>query len=175
MGIIAQMADGLTDEFPDVFLGVEVGGAGGEVEHVEAGMVMDELLSSAFVPGSAVPQQQDGAVGEAGQDMLKEMDGGVTVEVRGGQGDLLAVDNIERAVEMHAIALRAAAHGGGVPNRRPDAGQAGLQVGAHLVDGQNDAIGVSLPEVGHFFSSSASKSASAAWLGRDLYTPSTRW
>lgn len=108
VGIITQVADRLTHQLPDVFLRVEVRGAGREVEPIQAGMVVDKVLCRALMPGGTVPQEQEGAVGEAGQHMLQEMDRGVTVEMWSGQGDLLPAGRGEHRARRRNARTRAA-------------------------------------------------------------------
>ena len=100
--------------------------------------------------------------------MLEKPDGVVAVQCRQAEGHFLSTDDIQRAIKMDTVALWRDPHRGRLANRRPDARQAGLQLGTHLVQRQNQPSRVVLHKVGHFFSSSASKSAISGSLGRDL-------
>lgn len=83
------------------------------------------------------------------------------------QGEFMTRAHVQSAVEMHMITLCGDPERGGLTARCPYTAHGCLKVQAHLINRPDHPIGMIRDEVGHFFSSSASKSATRAALGCD--------
>jgi len=160
------MAHRIARPLPDMLLGVKLRAAWRKMQRVNMG-VLSEIVAHhfPFVPLGPIPQDQQRTSRIGHLHMIQEMTGHVA-RLRGqGEGEFMTGAHVQPAIEMDVITLRSDADGRGLTTRCPHAGRGRLKVQAHLIDGQNNTIGMILDEVGHFFSSSASKSATRAALG----------
>ena len=137
---------------PDMFLRVEVGTGRRKKDGLDVGMSSQQVAHClTFVPIGAVPQQQDGLVGIAAQQVahkVRRLDAG---QRWSRQSELMPSAQVERAVEMHMVTLPTDAHDRRLPAWCPQAGRGRLQIQAHFVQPKNLSVRMVLQKVGHFF------------------------
>ena len=164
------VTDGTSGGFPDMLLGIEVRRGHREEHDFQTGIGRQELTERlTTMPGRAVPQKQNGAVGKSIEDGLQMMGAGFSIHDRFATGDDLASVQVERAVEVGLGTALVGTDEGCLTTWCPDAVRGGLQVEGGFVLGQNECVGRILQQVDQFFSSCSSKAATCV-SRRDLNT-----
>ncbi len=160
LGIAMIMTDMVARLCPDMFLRIQVRTRRGKENQFQAGILLQHLIKSwTMMPRGTVQQEQNGLGGEQQQEQAHKICRNFSGLFGRYHGKLPAPTQVKCAIEMDMRAL------GGDPNHRcltnrcPYPRQGRLEIEAHLVHREKDQIGVGLQPVSHFFSNSASKSA----------------
>jgi len=78
------MTDSFPGEFPDMFLGVQVGTTGRKEDQVEPRVSLDKAAHQSFVPRGAIQQEQDRATWKTTEHMLEKVNSVVAIQPRQG-------------------------------------------------------------------------------------------
>lgn len=160
------VTDGIPRSLPDMFLRVQLGAGGWEMQSLDEGMGLEKVAhDGTFMPGSTIPEQEQRSIGVAGEQFIEKLNRCYTALFGKSARDFMARHNIQGSIKMPMIALWADAKGWRLPPRRPDPCHRGLKIQAHLIHRHNHTVWVILAKIGYFFSNSASNSATTTALG----------
>jgi hypothetical protein len=82
MAIVPQVTHGITGLLPDVLLWIQVGTPWREVQQLQVRMCVDERPCRTFVPGRAIPQEQNPPSRQATDHVFQKVDGMLGIQAR---------------------------------------------------------------------------------------------
>lgn len=130
------VADGITGQFPHMFLRVQLRAAWREMQRLDVGMLAQIVpYHSPLVPFGAIPQDKERPSGINRLQMIEKMTGHLPGLVGQRECAFLPRTHIQRPVEMDMIALGSDAHCWRLSPSCPDPCRRRLKIQAHLIHG----------------------------------------